>query len=109
MVREGVVMWWERFSPLWWAAWTFALHRPGRLDDEDVPDELADAAVGVWRHYPPWRDDHGHARYTLDERPDWDRSRRFDWPTMVWAHCVDAPALTDGCRLHDGRCSGACG
>ncbi len=35
--------WHDRFSPTWWAAWTFALARPGRFDDEDVPDALADA------------------------------------------------------------------
>ena len=25
-----------RFSPTWWAAWTCALHRPGRYDDEEI-------------------------------------------------------------------------
>jgi hypothetical protein len=29
-----------RFSPTWWAAWTCALYRPARYDDENVPDGL---------------------------------------------------------------------
>lgn len=101
--------WHERFSPTWWAAWTFALARPGRLDDEEVPAALADAARGVWTHYPPWLDAHGHHVGALDARPARrDHARRQDWPTMEWTQRRDAPAETDDCRLHDGRCSGAC-
>lgn len=40
-----------RFSPTWWAAWTCALHRPGRLDDEEIPEGV-DGATPVWAHYP---------------------------------------------------------
>lgn len=119
--------WHERWSPTWWAAWTFALTRLGRLDDEEVPEALADAARGVWTHYPPWRDARGHDVGALDARPAWDArpgqhddpagrgvspydpdARRPTWPAVEAGQRSAEPTETDGCRLHDGRCSGAC-
>ena len=96
------------FSPAWWAAWTFLLHRPGRLDDEEVPEALRDAASPVWWHYPPWTDASGRRDR---ESPAWGERRArvvVDWPTMLRAQLDRSPLPTDGCRLHGGGCSGAC-
>ncbi len=87
-----------RFSPTWWAAWTCALHRPGRLDDEEIPEGV-DGATPVWAHYP--------AGAAVEGRV-WDRELRPDWPTLLVAQHRRAPLPTDGCRLHDGRCGGGC-
>ena len=87
-----------RFSPTWWAAWTFALHRPGRLDDEEIPAGLD--AVPWWSHIEP---------STIDWS-GWvprDREHRPDWPTMAHAQWRREPTPTDICNVH-GRCVGTC-
>ena len=83
----------ERFSPTWWAAWTCALHRPGRLDDENIPDGI-DGVTPWWDH-------------TLAMGRAWDRERRQDWPTMAHAQERCEPTPTDWCCV-DGRCVGTC-
>ena len=97
---------WERFSPAWWAAWTFALHRPGRLDDEEIPEDLAPYACPVWWHYAPWVDAHGREGPSMDTHP-WEgrakpqnrdpAGRRPDWPTMLGAQtrCERASSADD--------------
>lgn len=88
----------ERWSPAWWAAWTFALHRPGRYDDEEIPAGLD--VVPWWRHITP---------STIDWS-GWssrDRDARPDWPTMECAQWRCEPTPTDLCNVH-GRCVGTC-
>ena len=106
-----------RFSPRWWALWTWELTRPGLLDDEEPPEEAPQS--GVWAHYPDG--------LTLDARPVWDarsgqnddpaglgvspydpRARRPSWPAILAEQESDEPAETGNCLLHDGRCSGWC-
>lgn len=104
------------FSPQWWALWTWELTRPGLFDDEEPPPEAPQP--GVWSHYPPWLDAHGHDRGVIEARPAWDRresvspydprARRPAWPAIVAGQTRGDPAETDGCRLHDGRCSEGC-
>ena len=81
--------WWRRFSPTWWAAWTFALHRPGRLDDEEIPEELADAAPSWWGAFGEGQRRSGAGPQNRDAA-----GPRPDWPTMVQRQC------------DDGRCAG---
>lgn len=83
-----------RFSAAWWAAWTCALYRPARLDDEETPDGL-DGVTPWW-----WHTD------TRDGRA-WDRDARPDWPTLLHAQerCDAAPS--DWCCVN-GRCAGTC-
>ena len=87
-----------RFSPTWWAAWTFALHRPGRYDDEEIPEGLD--AVAWWHCVDPRGVDwSGHALRDREVRPD--------WPTMEHAQRRCEPTPTDSCNVH-GRCVGTC-
>ena len=83
------------FSPAWWAAWTAALYRPGRLDDEEVPDG-ADGLTPWWRHTD-----------TSGGR-EWDRDARPDWPTLLHAQVRCDAAPTDWCWSPDCKCNGAC-
>jgi len=80
-----------RFSPAWWAAWTCALYRPARYDDEETPDGL-DGVTPWW-----WHTD------TRDRRP----RERVDWPTLDEAQRRSDPTPTDWCCI-DGRCVGTC-
>lgn len=105
-----------RFSAEWWAHWTAALHRPGRLDDEEIPPELSPHAVPVWTHYPPWHDARGQTSDALDARAGTDgegpqnrdaAAARPDWPTLRNAQMRCGPAPTDACNVH-GRCVGSC-
>lgn len=97
-----------RFSPTWWAAWTCGLHRPGRLDDEEVP-AWVDGALPTWLHCPPWYVEGARPVDGVVSCAPWDRNRRPDWPTLVHTQNDRAPLPTDGCALHCGRCSGTCG
>jgi len=105
-----------RFSPEWWAHWTAVLHRPGRLDDEEIPKELAPYFTPVWNHYPPWCDGRGetadslHEHARVDGRGPQNRDAagaRPDWPTMLRAQTTHEPTPTDSCLIH-GRCIGTC-
>ena len=95
---------WPCFSPQWWAAWTFALHRPGRLDDEEIPAALADAAPSWWGAFGEGQRRCGNGPQNRDAA-----GRRPDWPTMLHAQAAYGPVTTDACRLWGGWCSGACG
>jgi len=91
----------EPFSPTWWALWAWELTRPGLYDDEEPP-------AG---YVAPRRGDEWHGR-------EWDRresvspydptARRPAWTAFVAGQSSTDPTPTDGCRLHDGRCSGSC-
>ena len=81
-------------SPTWWALWTASIHRPGRCDDEEVPDG-AEGLTPWWLHV----DTSGGRR--------WDRERRPDWPTLRHGQEAGGPTPTDWCAAA-GRCSGAC-
>ena len=81
------------WSPLAWSLWTAALYRPGRLDDEEVPDG-ADGLTPWWHH----TDTRGGGRLP---------ATRPDWPMIVFGQSSLAPALTDDCNAR-GACNGAC-
>jgi hypothetical protein len=73
--------------------WTASIYRPGRLDDEEVP-EGADGLTPWW-----YADTSGGF--------GWDRKHRPDWPTLLYAQVACSPTPNDWCA-HDGRCNGAC-
>lgn len=95
----------ERFGPAWWAAWTYDLHRPGRLDDEEIPDEIAARTVGCWEHLLPGerfeRREPGPQNRAMD-------GARPDWPTMLHAQCSADAMPDDSCHVHEGRRAGTC-
>ena len=82
-----------RFSPAWWAAWTCALYRPARYDDEETPDGL-DGVTPWWLH-------------TVTVGVERDLATRPDWPTLECEQRRGHPTPTDWCCI-DGRCVGTC-
>lgn len=100
-----------RFSPGWWALWTWDLIRPGLFDDEEPPEGHKQS--GAWDHYPDG--------FVVESRPVWDRrpdqrdvspydpsARRPAWPAILRGQTSGAPSPRDMCRLHNGACSGLC-
>ena len=83
----------NRFSPTWWAAWTAALYRPGRRDDE-----LVDGLDGM----TPWWD-----HVNTSESWSWNLDKRPDWPMLLYSQQSRDPVPTDLCYIK-GRCVGAC-
>ncbi len=81
-----------RWSPMWWAAWTASIFRPGRFDDEDPPPGC-DGVTPWWDHVA------GHR--------EWDRARRPDWTDLRCGQESRDPVPTDLCAVH-GRCVGTC-
>lgn len=87
-----------------WADWLLALHRPPRLDDEEVPASLELVPWWRWREHLAWA--YG-AEVVHVTPPATQEATRF-------ACSDDGPALTDACRYFaaptDGRasCDGSC-
>lgn len=76
-------------TPADWIAWTCALTRPQRVDDEEPPEGVA---------LPPWWD-HGTA---AERQP----SRALTLPEVLYGQHLE-PVEGEACD-YQGACSGAC-
>jgi hypothetical protein len=81
-----------RFSPTWWALWTWELYRPGLYDDDEGPE-------GYEQPYGRRYTDNGYD--PASKRPSWNAM-------LIGQGYTDVPALTDSCRGYAGSCLFTC-